>query len=57
MNVDHLGIFVTFIITGILLTIVFLLQSNISILPETQHTVPQSSTAFAEYCKQLNLKC
>jgi len=57
MNVDHFGIFVTFIITGILLTIVFLLQSNISILPETQYTIPQSSTAFADYCKTLNLKC
>ena len=57
MNAEHIGMFVTFIITGILLTIVFLLQSNISILPETQYTIPQSSTAFAEYCKQLNLKC
>ena len=57
MNVDHFGIFVTFIVLAVLLSIVFLAQSNISILPETQHTVPQSSTAFAEYCKQLNLKC
>ena len=54
MNAEHIGMFVTFIITGILLTIVFLLQSNISILPET--TVPQN-TGFAEYCERLNLKC
>ena len=57
MNVDHFGIFVTFIVLVVLLSIVFLAQSNISILPETQHTVPQNSTAFAEYCKQLILKC
>ena len=53
MNAEHIGMFVTFIITGILLTTVFLLQSNINILPET---VPHDSS-FVEYCKQLNLKC
>ena len=55
MNVDHFGIFITFIVLAVLLSIVFLAQSNISILPETV-TAPHNS-AFAEYCKQLNLKC
>jgi len=54
MNAEHIGIFVTFIIAVVLLSIVFLSQANISILPET--TVPQN-TGFAEYCERLNLKC
>ena len=53
MNVDHFGIFITFIVLAVLLTIVFLAQSNISILPET---TPHNSS-FVDYCKQLNLKC
>ena len=56
MNAEHLGIFVTFIVLVVLLSIVFLAQSNINILPETTYTTPQSSP-FADYCKQLNLKC
>ena len=53
MNVDHFGIFITFIVLAVLLTIVFLAQANISILPETTTHNP----AFADYCKTLNIKC
>ena len=53
MNVDHFGIFVTFIITAIFLSIALLSQANISILPET---TPHNAE-FASYCKSLNLKC
>ena len=56
MNVDHFGIFVTFIVLAIVLSIALLAQANISILPETQYTSTHN-TAFADYCKTLNLKC
>ena len=56
MNVDHFGIFVTFIVLAIVLSIVLLAQTYISILPETQYTSTHN-TAFADYCKTLNLKC
>ena len=54
MNVDHFGIFVTFIVLAIVLSIALLAQANISILPETSST---HNPAFADYCKSLNLKC
>jgi len=56
MNVDHFGIFVTFIILAVFLSIALLAQANISILPETQYTSTHNP-AFADYCKSLNLKC
>ena len=55
MNVDHFGIFVTFIVLAIVLSIALLSQANISILPETAPAPHNSS--FADYCKSLNLKC
>jgi len=56
VNVDHFGIFVTFIVLAIVLSIALLAQANISILPEITFA-QNSNTGFDEYCKTLNLKC
>jgi hypothetical protein len=56
MNVDHFGIFVTFIVLAIVLSIALLAQANISILPETQYASTHNPV-FTDYCKTLNLKC
>jgi len=55
MNVDHFGIFVTFIVLAIVLSVALLTQANISILPEIFNS--SHNTDFANYCKQLNIKC
>ena len=52
MNVDHFGICVTFIVVGVVLAIAGTVGLEINILPESSNT-----QAFADYCKQLNLKC
>ena len=53
MNVDHLGIFVTFIVLAILLSVAFISQTNIQILPvETTEY-----TGYASYCETMNIKC
>ena len=57
MDVNHFGIGFTIALILIVLAFTFLTTNGISILPETQWTAPESSTAFADYCKQLNLKC
>jgi len=56
VNVDHFGIFVTFIVLAVFLSIALLSQANISVLPEITFT-QNSNTGFDEYCKSLNLKC
>ena len=56
MNVDHFGIFVTFIVLAVFLSIALLSQANISVLPEITIT-HNSNSGFDEYCKSLNLKC
>ena len=53
MNIDHFGIVVTLIIAAILLSIVFVSQTNIQIFP----TETVSHTGFAGYCEKMNLKC
>ena len=53
MNVDHFGIFVTFIVLAVLLSVVFISQTNIHIFP----TETASQTGFAGYCEKMNLKC
>jgi hypothetical protein len=53
MNVDHFGIFVTFIVLAVLLSVVFISQSNIQIFP----TETATHTGFAGYCEKMNLKC
>ena len=52
MNVDHFGIAVTFIVVGVALAIASTVGLEINIFPES-NTVQQ----FADYCKQLNIKC
>jgi len=53
MNVDHFGIFVTFIVLAVLLSIAFISQSNIQILPvETTEY-----TGYTSYCKTMNIDC
>jgi len=54
VNVDHFGIFVTFIVLAVFLSIALLSQANISVLPEITFT-QNSNTGFDEYCKSLNL--
>jgi len=52
MNVDHFGIFVTFIVLAVLLSVVFISQSNIQIFPtETDYT------GYTSYCKTMNIDC
>ena len=53
MNVDHFGIFVTFIVLAVLLSIAFISQSNIQIFPADT----SSHTGFAGYCETMNIKC
>ena len=53
MNAERFGIVVTLIIMAILLSIVFISQTNIQIFPV--ETTPQ--TGFAGYCEKMNLKC
>ena len=55
MNIDHFGIVITLIILAAFLSVALLTQANISILPES-FNAPHSD-AFADYCKQLNIKC
>jgi hypothetical protein len=54
MNVDHFGICVTFIVVGVFLTISLLATSGIDIL---DFSTVDRAEAFANYCKQLNIKC
>ena len=56
MNVDHFGIVFSISLILVILTYVFLTTVGISILPEPI-TVPESSTAYTDYCNQLNLEC
>ena len=56
MNVDHFGILFSISLILVILTYVFLTTVGISILPEPI-TIPESSTVYADYCKQLNLEC
>ena len=55
MNVDHFGIIVTFIVLFIFLTITLLATNGIDIL--NGFSTPSHGDAFADYCKQLNIKC
>jgi len=55
MNIDHFGIVITLIILAAFLSVALLTQANISILPEIFNLSP--NTDFADYCKQLNIKC
>ena len=53
MNVDHFGIFVTFIVLAILLSIALVSQNNIQIFPaETTEY-----TGYTSYCKTMNIDC
>ena len=56
MNVDHFGILFSISLILVILTYVLLTTVGISIFPEPI-TIPESSTAYADYCKQLNLRC
>ena len=53
MNVDHFGIFVTFIVLAVLLSIAFISQTNIQTLPV--ETIDY--TGYASYCKIMNIDC
>ena len=53
MNVDHFGIFVTFIVLAVLLSIIFISQASIQIFPT--ESAPQNT--FEDYCKIMNIKC
>jgi hypothetical protein len=55
MNVNHLGIVTTFIVLFIFLTITLLATNGIDIL--NVFSTPSHGDAFANYCKQLNIKC
>ena len=54
MNVDHLGIVITFIVLLVFLAIAFLATSGIEVIDFSQ--APHSD-AFDDYCRQLNIKC
>ena len=54
MNIDHFGIVITFIILLVFLTIAFLSTSGIEVIDFSQAS---HSSAFDNYCKQLNIKC
>ena len=56
MNADHFGIVFSISLILVILMYVFLTTVGISILPESI-TIPESSTAYADYCKELNLEC
>ena len=55
MNADHFGIVITLIILAAFLSVALLTQANISILPDIFNS-PHNSD-FADYCRQLNIKC
>ena len=54
MNVDHFGILITFIVLFVFLAITFLATSGIDIL---DFSTTDRSGDFADYCRQLNIKC
>ena len=54
MNVDHFGIVITFIVLLVFLAIAFLATSGIEVIDFSQAS---HSSAFDNYCKQLNIKC
>jgi len=54
MNAERFGIVVTLIIMAIFISIVFISQATIQILPATETTGP---TTFYGYCEKMNLKC
>ena len=54
MNVDHFGIVITFIVLLVFLAIAFLATSGIDVL---DFSTTDRSEAFADYCRQLNIKC
>jgi hypothetical protein len=54
MNMDHFGIVITFIVLFVFLTIAFLATNGIDILDFS--TIDRSGD-FADYCRQLNIKC
>ena len=56
MNVDHFGIVFSISLILVILAYVFLTVVGISIVPESI-TIPESSTAYTDYCNQLNLEC
>ena len=57
MDINHFSIGFTIALILAVLALTFIITNGISILPEAQWTIPESSTAFADYCKNLNLKC
>ena len=54
MNVDHFGILITFIVLFVFLTIVLLATSGMDIF---DFSTTDRSGDFADYCRQLNIKC
>jgi hypothetical protein len=53
MNVNHFGIVITLIVLAILLSVAFVSQNHINIIPEQfQHNYSMDT-----YCKQFNIKC
>ena len=54
MNIDHFGILITLIVLFVFLTITFLATSGIDIL---DFSTTDRSGDFADYCRQLNIKC
>ena len=54
MNIDHFGIIITFIVLFVFLTITFLATNGIDIF---DFSTPDRTEAFADYCRQLNIKC